>query len=439
VRQTAKVAWTFVIIVFLGVPTAILGLMGLPHFFRNPLVRNVISTVPGDVLVPLTGPAFPEQFSLLTGSQVSTGNAIEVLANGNGTFPRLWNDLRQAQRIITVQMYYAAPGSVADTIAGILAERARAGVTVYFLYDAFGAQNLSERYLEALADAGVKVGQFRPLRWYALDRANHRSHVRGIVIDGTLGYTGGFGFDDKWLGDGRRPAEWRETNVRFSGPAVAELQAEFVAKWAETTGELLSGRSLLAVRTDSSVVDSVGPAAMVRSAPVTGSTAAERLLAVSIAAAQKTLYITNSYFVPYPDFARLLADAARRGVDVRVLTNGRGSDVKTTWLAGRSRYQSLLQAGVRIYEYQPATLHSKTLVADHMFASVGTMNFDNRSLAYNDEVALVTFDSRTAATLDSMFASDIAFSEEIRLATFERRSWTARVLEWAASTIAAFL
>ena len=433
-----QVAWTLIIIVFIALPLVIFGLMGLPHVFRNPLVRNVIATVPGDVPLQLTETAFLKQFSLLTGSQVSTGNAVEVLANGNGTFPRLWNDLRQARRVITVQMYYAAPGNVADTLGRILSERARAGVIVYFLFDAFGGQDLTEQYLETLRDAGVRIGNFRPLRWYALDRASHRSHVRGIVIDGEIGYTGGFGFDDKWLGNGRRPREWRETNVRFTGPAVAQLQTEFITKWSETTGELLNGASFLAAHSNSSSNEGMS-SAVVASAPLTGSTAAERLLAVSIAAAQKTLYITNSYFVPYPDFVRLLSDAAHRGVDVRILTNGSGSDVKTTWLAGRSSYESLLREGVRIYEYRPGVVHAKTLVADHTFTSIGTMNFDNRSLAYNDEVALVSFDTGNAATMDSLFADDIRRSEEIRLATFQRRSWITRILERAARAIAVFL
>ena len=434
-----KVAWTLVILLFIGLPLAITGLMGLPHVFRNPLVRNVVTTVPGDVPLQLTATAFPQQFSLLTGAQVSGGNAVEVLANGKGTFPRLWDDLRQARRVITVQMYYAAPGNVSDTIGKILAEKARAGVAVYFLIDAFGAKDLTDEYLEALTAAGVKIGKFRPLRWYALDRASHRSHVRGIVIDGAIGYTGGFGLDDKWLGDGRQPREWRETNTRFSGPAVAQLQSEFIIKWAETTGELLNGASFLTAHTDSSSIANSSSAAVVASAPLSGSTTAERLLAVSIAAAQKTLYITNSYFVPYPDFVTLLSDAAHRGVDVRILTNGSQSDVKTTWLAGRSRYESLLRAGVRIYEYRPGVVHAKTLVADHTFASIGTMNFDNRSLAYNDEVALVSFDAGDAAVMDSLFADDMRLSDEIRLATFQRRSWMTRILERAARAVAVFL
>lgn len=419
-------------------PLVILALVGLPHVFRNPLVRNVIAR--GVKGVPAVGneARFADAFTLLTGTTLTPGNSVEVLANGDGTFARLWQDLRAAQRSITVQMYYAGPGAVADSVTRILAERSRSGVDVYFLYDAFGAQDLPRRNLDTLRAAGVRVSEFRPLRWYALDRANHRSHVRGVVVDGAVGYTGGFGFDDKWLGGGRSPREWRETNVRFLGQAVMQLQAVFVAKWAEAVGELLAGEALFPAGGVAGSGEGVrgGPAALLYSPPLTGSTTAERLLALSIASARRRLYITNAYFIPHADFVQLLAEAARRGVDVRILTNGERTDVRTTWLAGRSRYEPLLAAGVRIYEYRPTTVHSKTFVVDSEWLAVSTMNFDNRSLAYNNEVALVVRDRAVGATMDSLFVEDLRFAEEFSLVSFRHRPWTARIMERAAGVLA---
>lgn len=354
--------------------------------------------------------------------------------------------MRAAQRSITVQIYYAGPGAVADSVVRIPSERARAGVGVFFLYDAFGSGTLPVSLLDTLRAAGVRVSAYRPVRWYALDRANHRSHIRGIVIDGTLGYTGGFGFDDKWLGNGRRPREWRETNVRFEGPAVLQLQATFVAKWAEATNELHGGAQLLpqidpvsprAMRV--ALSESTVTAALLFSPPLTGSTVAERLFAFSIVSAQKRLYFTNAYFVPDADFVALLVAAVRRGVDVRVLTNGAQSDVRSTWLAGRDRYEELLAAGVRIFEYRASTLHAKTFVADGMWASIATMNFDNRSLAYTDEVALVARDQRLGAEMDSLFVADMRYSDEILLASFRRRSWWTRIRERSASILSELL
>jgi cardiolipin synthase len=178
---------------------------------------------------------------------------------------------------------------------------------------------------------------------------------------------------------------------------------------------------------------------LVYSPPLTGSTTAERLFALSIASARRRLYIANAYFVPHADFVQLLVDAARRGVDVRVLTNSAQSDVKTTWLAGRSRYETLLAAGVRIYEYRPTTIHSKTFVVDGTWSAVTTMNFDNRSLAYNDEVALVALDGTVGAIMESLFLEDLRFADEIDVDAFRRRPRWQRVLERAASVLASVL
>ena len=438
-RTRRKLEWVALIVLVISIPLVAFALVGLPHLFRSALVRNVIAREAGGAPPAVDSPHFASSFTLLTGAPLMSGNVVEVLANGDATFARLWEDLRSARRSVTVQMYYAGPGSVADSATRILAERARAGVDVFFLYDAFGALDLPSRYLDTLRVAGVRVAEFRPLRWYALDRATHRSHVRGIVVDGVVGYTGGFGLDDKWLGRGRLPREWRETNVRFAGPAVAQLQAAFIAKWAEATGELVTGERLLPSADVAIHGTPDTDAALVYSPPVTGSTAAERLLALSIASARKRLFIANAYFVPNADFVQLLAAAARRGVDVRILTNSVASDVKTTWLAGRSRYDALIAAGVRIYEYQPTTIHAKTFVVDGTWSSISTMNFDNRSLAYNNEVALVVRDPIIGATMDSLFLGDLRFAQEITAARFRRRPLASKLLERAASAVARVL
>ena len=442
-RIRRKIAWAAVILLIVGIPLVLFALVGLPHLFRGSLVRNVIAREPGGEPPDVASPHFAPAFALLTGTPLTAGNAVEVLANGDGTFPRLWRDLGAARRSVTVQIYYAGPGAVADTALQILTERARAGVDVYFLYDAFGARELPQRYLDTLRAAGVRVAEFRPVRWYALDRASHRSHIRGIIVDGGVAYTGGFGFADKWRGGGRRPQEWRDTNARFAGPAVSQLQASFIAKWAEATGELLTGERFLPIdgapATNAARAAGATEAALVYSPPLTGSTTAERLFALSIASARRRLYIANAYVVPDPDFVELLVAAARRGVDVRVLTNSAQTDVKTTWLAGRSRYETLLAAGVRIYEYRPATMHAKTFVVDGAWSAVGTMNFDNRSLACNSEVALVTLDGPVAVTLEALFLADLRFADEIKLDVFRRRPRSQRLLERAASVLASLL
>lgn len=405
------------------------AVIGLLFITRGTAVRRVQGIGGDGTPVSPAEPTFPLAVALLTGSPIVVGNRVELALNGDGTYPRLWADLRSARRAITVQMYYAAPGRVADSLGAILAERARAGVAVYLLYDAFGS-SFTDDYLARLRAAGVRAVPFRPLRFRNLWVVQNRSHVRGVVVDGRVGWTGGFGIDDKWLGDARQPGEWRETNVRVEGPAVLQLQAAFVASWSEATGELFTGRATVQ-RQDGGVAH----AGLLYTSPTLGSTAAERYLAMSIAGAKERLYVTNAYFAPDENFVALLTRAARRGVDVRLLVGGPRTDIRVARLAAHARFDSLLSAGVKVYEYQPTTLHAKTFVVDGLWSSVGTMNFDNRSLALNDESTLMVLDSTAGRRMEEVFFEDLRRSREVELATFRRRPWTRRVAEWAANQI----
>jgi cardiolipin synthase A/B len=408
----------------------LVALIGFLYITRGTAVRHVRGVGADGTPVAPGEPQFPLSVAALTGTVLTGGNRVELALDGDGTFPRLWDDLRSARQSITIQMYYGMPGRVADTLRQILVERATAGVRVFVLYDAFGMQAPSPDHLDALRRAGVAVVPFRPLRLSTLYVLQNRSHVRGIVIDGRVGWTGGFGIDDKWLGDGHTNGAWRETNVRFEGPAVRQLQAVFAATWTEATGVLVSGRATI-----DRYEGGVATAGLLYASPTLGSTAAERFLALSIAGARKTLYVTNAYFAPDENFVALLADAARRGVDVRLLLSGRRTDVRMTRTAGRARYGALLDAGVRIYEWQPSTLHAKTFVVDGLWSSIGTMNFDNRSLALNDEVTLMVLDPEFGRRMDAMFMEDLRHATEITADEFRRRPWTARLAEWGANLL----
>jgi cardiolipin synthase A/B len=413
------------LIAFFGIA----AIVGLLFITRGTAVKRVTGVGADETAISPADPTFPVAVAVLTGSQIVGGNEVTLVLNGDETFPRLWDDLRAATRSITVQMYYAEPGRVADTLRSILAERARAGVRVYLLYDAFGS-NFSNGYLDELGAAGVRAVAFRPLRFKNLWVVQNRSHIRGVVIDGRIGWTGGFGIDDKWLGAGRRPDEWRDTNVRFQGPAVRQLQAAFAAGWAEATGQLITARM-----TVDTFAGGVAKTGLLYTAPTLGSTPAERYLALSIASAQQRLYITNAYFAPDANFMALLTRAAKRGVDVCLLVGGPLTDVRMARLAAHARYEKLLKAGVRIYEYQPTTLHSKTFVVDGIWVSVGTMNFDNRSLALNDEATLMTLDSSAGKRMEDVFNEDLRYALQIHLESFSKRSHVERVKEWGANLI----
>ncbi len=410
----------------------VMVLVGVLSVTRGATVRTVIAK-DNEVPPPVSDSLFPRTMELFTGTHIDPENRIEILLNGVGTYPVLWKDLASAKKTITVQMYYSQPGAVADTMAKYLSERARAGVRVLLLLDAFGSQPLKKEWIQGLRDAGVRVAWLRPLKWYTLQKAAQRSHVRVVVVDGRVGYTGGFGLADYWLGDGRHDDQWRETTVRFYGPTVAALQAAFASGWAETTGELLTGSlyfPLVAFEDRGNV-----NAGLMHSLPTIGSTPAERFLALTIAGSRKTLFISNSYFVPNSDFCNLLIDAVKRGVDVRILTVGEKTDVKTTWYAGRALYERLLEGGVKIYEYKPTMMHAKTIVVDGIWSAIGSMNFDNRSIAFNNEAQIVALDTTIGKQMDDIFLEDLKYSNEIKLETFRKRSWKGKVLEWGAQKL----
>jgi cardiolipin synthase A/B len=418
-------------IVLLVVMFVVFALVGVLTLTRGTPVSLVVSE--GDERgPPVVGDSlFERSVELYTGTHMQAGNIVQQVNNGT-VYDSLLRDLRSAKRTITMQMYYSKPGAVADSVGSALRERAAAGVRVLLLLDAFGSQNLTRAWADSLRDAGVEVAVLRKLRWYTIHDAVDRSHARVVVVDGRIGYTGGFGLADYWLGTGRREGEWRESNVRFQGPAVMALQAAFMAAWAEATSELLAGDTFFPRATFTQEPGTVH-AGILFTAPTKGSTPAERFLALTITGARRTLYITNSYFVPDDDFRAMLKRAVKRGVDVRILTVGRQTDVKTTWYAGRAHYEDLLEGGVRIWEYQPTMIHSKTIVADGLWATVGSMNFDNRSIAFNNETNLAVLDSAFGREMDATFLEDLRYSQEIRLAEFRQRSALRKLLEKGAS------
>lgn len=424
-------------IVLFAIVVLYLAFVGLLSITRGTPVQTVIAEGDRSGPPPPTDSLFARTMELYTGTHVGPGNRIQAVNNGS-VYDSLWRDLRSAKKTITVQMYYSLPGKVADTLAAILKERARAKVRVLLLLDAFGSQHLSRSWARSLRQAGVELALLRKLRWYSVHNATDRSHVRVVVVDGRIGYTGGFGLADYWLGDGHHEEQWRESNVRFEGPAVMQLQAAFASAWAEATGELITG-DIFFPSHGFEPLPGGADAGLLFTAPTTGSTPAERFLALSIASAHKSLYITNSYFVPDDDFRRLLKRAVRRGVDVRVLTVSSKTDVKTTWYAGRYWYEDLLSAGVRIYEYQPTMIHSKTIAVDGLWSSVGSMNFDNRSLSFNNESNLVVLDPRFGAMMDSTFFDDLRYAKEIKLDEFRKRSPWERLLELVSVTLSRVL
>ena len=411
----------------LGAVLGFLAVVILTFFTRGTPIKD--ARLAGDGIAELAAgqPLFRETFSILTGASLCEGNRVEILTNGDGTYSRLWEDLAAARELITWHVFWFKPGRLADRLAEILIERRRAGVEVLFLYDYYGTWGVRSGYFDRLREGGIEVVAFRPPRWNTLYKIQQRMHVRAVVIDGRVGYTGGFAIADEWLGDGRHSGQWRDTSVRLQGAIVNQLQAVFASNWTEATGELIVGDKAFPLGDGEPPGDT--RAGILHAAPSLGSTNAERFFMLTIHGARDQLYITNAYFVPDQYFREALIDAVGRGVDVRVLTPGRNTDRISTFHAARAHYEELIEGGVRLYHYRPTMVHAKTLVADGIWSTVGTMNFDNRSMVLNDEAAAVIEDPDCAAELERRFLEDLEHADEVRLEEVRARGWIDRIRE----------
>ena len=368
--------------------------------------------------------SFYPTLSAHTDSSIISGNRVELLFNGEQIFPAMLRAIRSAEKSVTYQQYFFEDGAIAREFAEAFAERCRAGVQVKLLIDSLGGGSMPQDIQDMLKTAGCDLEWFERIKVYQfitpweLLNYNHRSHRRILVIDGKIGFTGGHGLSDDWSGDGRTAEHWRQTDVRVEGPIVQQLQAAFVESWRRTTGNVLGDERYF----PAFAVAGKAYAQVVKSSPLGGSFGSYLLFLLSIASAQKSIHIANPYFFPDPRIEEALINAAKRGVRVVVLTPAK-SDHATTSAASQGGFGPFLLGGVEIYEYQPALMHTKAMVVDGVWATVGSANLDYRSLAINEELNLVVYDTAFAQQLEKSFQEDLKYSKKL---TYE--SWNSRPL-----------
>ena len=354
------------------------------------------------------------------------GNKIELLHNGKMIFPSMLEAIRGARESINFEAFLFHSGEVATQFRDALAERARAGVRVRILLDGMGSSTgLEDTDIDRLEEAGCTFAYYHPVRSWRIDRVNRRTHRRVLVVDGRVGFTGGVGFSDEWLGDADAPGHWREVHARLEGPIVGKLQAAFQEHWFKEVGETLSG---------SGEFPELSPAGNLRAQVVASHSFSAAPLslvqAVAFSAAQKSIYITNAYCAPSGSQTRSLVAAVKRGVDVRLLLPGKHNDQPATKAAGRTAYGELLRGGVKIYEYQPTMIHSKTIVIDGIFSVLGSSNFDARSAQINEELDITVYDEAFGREMQTVFDRDLLRSKSYTLEDFEKRSLWDRFTEW---------
>lgn len=365
----------------------------------------------------------------MIGVPATEGNSVEVLRNGNEIFPAMLDGIAGARRTVDLLTFVYWSGEIGARFAEALCDRARAGVRVRVLLDAWGARPIEKVLLAQMEESGVLVHWFRPLARIQAHKANHRTHRKVLVIDEEIGFTGGVGIADEWNGDARHDGEWRDTHFRIRGPAVDGLRAAFLDNWVETDDALFEAavdRFPDQPQPGSTVIQTV------RGASESGWSDISTLFLALLQLAQVRVRITTAYFVPDSMLNDRLSSAAERGVQVEILLPGPHADKRFVQLAGESSYARLLQRGVRIWHFQPSMLHAKVMTIDGVVANIGSANLNARSTRLDEEVNLVAFDPELVRVLDAQFDEDLERSEEIVAGRWGRRPLPQRAYERAA-------
>ena len=373
----------------------------------------------------VSDPQFRREMSVLLGPAIMPGNQVRALQNGDEIFPEMLLAIRSAHCSVTFETFIYWAGEVGEAFSEALSERARAGIPVRVIIDWFGSSKMDQPLLDGMRDAGVRLHRYRPLNWYNLGRMNNRTHRKLLVVDGRIGFTGGVGIADQWTGDAGDPEHWRDSHFRIEGPAVAQLQAAFNDNWIKTAGEVLNGPLYFPCLPEVGDLD----AHVFVASPSGGSESMHLMFLLAITAAAETIDLAASYFVPDSLLIGALIAARARGVRVRILLPGPHIDSLTVKISSKADWGALLQAGVEMYVYQPTMLHTKLLIIDAEFVSVGSTNFDMRSLRLNDEASLNFYSSQFAAEMTTVFEADLEASAAFSLELWQKRPMREKLAE----------
>ncbi len=373
----------------------------------------------------IDSPQFALELGVLLGPPLLDGNHITALHDGDQIFPPMLTAIRGAKQTINFESYIYWSGDIGKQFADALAERARAGVQVHVLLDWMGSSKMDASLIDELERSGVQVYRFHRPTWHDLGRLNNRTHRKLLIVDGTTGFTGGVGIAPSWTGHSQDPDHWRDSHFQVQGPVVGQMQAVFLDNWIKVSGEVLHGATYFPL---------IAPAGGVRaqmfsSSPTGGSESMELMYLMAITAASTSIDVSAAYFVPDALTRLALLAAMKRGVRLRIIVPGKHIDSETVRLASKAGWGDLLAAGALIAEFEPTMFHCKVMIIDGLMVSVGSTNFDNRSMRLNDEATLNIMDVGFAAAQEQRFEADLARSVPMSLAQWRERPWQERLGE----------
>jgi len=370
-------------------------------------------------------PVFPAYIAALLNVPATGGNTYTVLTNGDQIFPSMLAAIAGARRRISFETYIYEKGRVGEQFTDALEAAARRGVLVTLITDAMGSKKIPKEWRERLLGAGARLGEFGQPNWYSLEELNYRTHRKILVVDGAIGFTGGVGVADHWLGSADSKEHWRDTMVRIEGPVARLMEGAFTENEVETLGPIAP-----LVDPPQEIPPEPKDSAMVlRSSPTGGANDLKRLYMLSIAAARRTLDICSPYFLTDESSRWEITQAIARGVKIRILVEGDITDAKPVKYSSRDAYQELMEQGVEIHEYQPTMMHTKAMIVDGVWSMFGSANFDNRSLELNDEMNVAVSDPGLAARLLEDFEQDLRRAKKLDLAEWRHRAALEKIRE----------
>lgn len=374
-------------------------------------------------------------------SPLTANNSVKLLVNGENKFPEVLKALAEARDHIHIEYYIFEDGIIGREIEKLLAQKAREGVKVRFIYDDFGSRSIRKKMVRRLKEAGVKAIPFHRVVFIALaNRLNYRNHRKIIVIDGRTAFVGGINISDRYINHpgGNKKLFWRDTHLRIDGPGVFYLQYLFLCDWNFCAEETLQPDEVFFPQPSDLPVKGDKIVQIAASGPDSDlpTILFSQLQAINLAT--KEILITTPYFIPGDSIQDALIVAALGGVSVKLLVPG-SSDSLLVDLAGRSYFEELLKAGVEIYLYTKGFVHAKTMVADRKIAIVGTANMDFRSFDLNFEVNAIVYDTDLANELREVFYQDIRDAEKIDPDTWNERPLANQLLEKSARLVSPLL
>ncbi|MBA3774207.1 MAG: hypothetical protein H0X13_17485 [Ramlibacter sp.] len=399
---------TFWTSLFFGITALLVIMLWSARRHRSPIL-NVECDAPIERLMP--------SLSGLTLGAAVPGNSVELLENG-AFFDVLIERIGAARKTVHFETFLWEEGVLGQRLADALSQQARAGLKVRMVLDATGSKKIGKAVRRQLKDAGCRLEFFHKRSFRNLGVLNDRDHRKLAVIDGREAFVGGHCVVDHWLGNAEDGKHFADISLRLQGPIVHSVQAAFSENWGAETGELFVGDDVFpALEPAGDVLIHAAYVKPERSAP-----AVKILHHAAICLARKRLWIQNPYFIPEPEAIKAFADAVKRGVDVRVLMpSTSGSDNPMVQHAGHRNFETLLESGVRLFEYSHTLLHQKVMTIDGVWSAVGSSNFDDRSFDTNDEITLGILDAGLAQQIDAIFEKYVARAEEVELQAWRQR------------------